>query len=61
MKVSVFDINYDVDGDEEILATLPKELIVDLDEDENPSEDLADHITMLTGWCVNGCRFEIIQ
>ncbi len=55
MHYRVFDISYDTDGVE---VDLPEELHLELEDDLDPSLELADAISHETGWCVNGFQFE---
>ncbi len=52
----VFDIDYDTDGAK--IGNLPKELILELDDDADPQYELGDAISDKTGWCVFGFQFE---
>lgn len=49
------DIKWDTDGDEEILKTLPKEMDIPDDVDE---ENVADWLSDETGFCVLGFVLE---
>lgn len=49
------DIQWDTDGDKEILEALPKE--VDIPE-HIEEEDIADYLSDLTGFCVFGFYIE---
>lgn len=49
------DIKWDTDGDDEVLKTLPKEMDVPNDIDE---EDVADWLSDETGFCVFGFVLE---
>ena len=49
------DIKWDTDGDEEILKTLPKEMDIPDDIDE---ENVADWLSDETGFCVFGFALE---
>lgn len=55
MEYRVYDIDYDTSGQEVELA---KELVLNLDDDAEPSLELADAISNETGWCVNSFSFE---
>ena len=57
MKYQAFNIRYDTDGDDEIAEGLPKVLTVELDDDQDPSVDIADAISDKTGFCIFGCEF----
>ena len=60
MKVRAFNIKYDTDGEK---VKLPKSIIIDMDvEDENDIDlEIADYISDITGWCVLGCNYEIVE
>jgi len=58
MLYLAFDIQYDTDGDEALANSLPKEIVVDLDEDAEPSLEIADAVSDKTGFCIFGCNFE---
>ena len=55
----VFDIRYDTDGHR--VAGLPKELVMQVDADIEPSIELGDYISDHTGWCHFGYNFEEIE
>lgn len=58
MKVRVFDIQWDTDGDKELLATLPAEMYI---EAENADDDkISDAISNEIGFCHFGFDYEII-
>jgi predicted Abi (CAAX) family protease len=57
MQYRVFDIDYDTDGE---TVELPQELTLELDDDADPSLELADAISDKTGWLVNGFQFEVV-
>ena len=58
MKVRAFNIDWDTDGKK---IDLPDECVVELDDDQDPHEDLAEVLSEKYGWCVNICEFEIIE
>ena len=55
MLYRAYDIDYDTDG---IEVDLPSELVLELDDDADPSLELADAISNETGYCVNAFQFE---
>lgn len=70
MKINCIDIEWDTDGDEEILATLPTEVIVDLneiegfeDEDvtEENSSDIADYLSDEYGFCIFSFNYQTLN
>lgn len=61
MKIKAYDIRYDTDADVSLADSLPKEIVFDMDEDADPSEDLADLISDETGFCIYGCQWEKIE
>jgi len=58
MRIRCFDIDYDTDGED---VDLPQEIIIDLDDDEDPEYDSADAISDITGWCINHHRWEPME
>jgi hypothetical protein len=58
MKWRVYDIQYDTDGNKEIAESLPKELVLELDDDFNPFYELADAISDKTGFLVSSFTFK---
>jgi hypothetical protein len=54
----VTNIDYDTDGED--VDGLPTELDVDLEDDADPSLELADAISDKTGWCVNTFSFDVV-
>lgn len=58
MKVRAFNIDWDTDGKK---IDLPDECVVELDDDQDPHEDLANVLSDEYGWCVNGCNYEIVE
>jgi len=64
MKVKVTDIVYDTESDGVIYdATelgLPTELEIELVGDNDIESEIADVISDLTGWCVQGFNYEVV-
>jgi hypothetical protein len=71
MKIKVIDIEWDTDGDEEVLAALPTEIVVDFadidwldgtpdDVTEENSNDIADYLSDQYGFCVNGFDYQTL-
>jgi hypothetical protein len=64
MKVKVTDIVYDTESDGVIYdATelkLPTEMEIELVGDNDVESEIADVISDLTGWCVQGFNYEIV-
>jgi hypothetical protein len=61
MKVRVFNIRYDGGTVDEICtAKLPKRMTVEVDDDFDVKEEIADVVSDLTGWAVHGCEYKII-
>ncbi len=63
MKVRVFDIQWDTDGDKEVLATLPTELVIDVRENEDfdIEEEIGNIISDETGFCHFGFDYEFLR
>jgi hypothetical protein len=57
MKIKAINIKYDTDGK---AIPLPKELILRVDDDFDPDQELADKISDETGFCVFSCDYEVI-
>lgn len=58
MKIRVYNIQYDTDGE---TVELPPELFFIVDKDCVLSEDVADMISDKTGWCILGYDWNIIE
>lgn len=56
-KYKAYRIEWDY-GDEPNHPILPDEMIVELDDNDDPSECVADALTDKTGWLVVGCKWE---
>lgn len=59
MKIKAYDIDWDVDENQN--PDLPKTCTVIADKDFNPSEELADVLTDRFGFLVNGCKYKILK
>ena len=73
MKAKITNIIYDLDSDgidlaydedqkeiKEIEKKLPKEMTLELPDDCDVEDEIADIISDKTGWCVQGYNYEII-
>jgi hypothetical protein len=65
MKVKVTGIVYDTDIDDDssqfvLNSDLPSEMIVEVDGIIDIETEIADAISDLTGWCVQGYNYEIL-
>lgn len=65
MKVKVTNIVYDTDIDDDssqfvFNSDLPSEMIVEVDGIIDVESEIADAISDLTGWCVQGYNYEIL-
>jgi hypothetical protein len=64
MKVIVTDIVYDTESDGVIYDVtelgLPTEMEIELVGDNDIETEIADVISDLTGWCVEGFNYEIV-
>lgn len=70
-KVRVFNIEYDINDEdleendtteEELLATLPQELVVEVSATDDLlclEDEIVDQITEITGFCVNDYDYEL--
>jgi hypothetical protein len=59
MKIRIFNINYDTDGQK---IQLPKEIIFDqISANTDINSEIADMISDKTGFCVNSFSLEIIK
>lgn len=63
IKVHVYDIQWDTDGDKETLKVLPAKYTFkfDMSEDEIDDDFVSDYISDLTGYCHFGFKYEIIK
>ena len=63
VKVKVFDIEWDCDGDDPEECGLPKE--IELEVEHNPDvelgDEIADKLSDETGFCHNGFRYEMVE
>jgi hypothetical protein len=57
MKVKVTDIDWDIGDD---TPSLPKEVELDIDPID-VEEFIAEKLSNKYGWCINSCRYEIIN
>jgi len=57
MKVKVTDIDWDIGDD---TPSLPKEVELNIDPID-VEEFIAEKLSNKYGWCINGCRYEIIN
>jgi hypothetical protein len=65
MKVSVFDIVYDIDEEDGVVEDLPTSFEFEIDNSSVEMEgalddELADMISDTTGWCVSSFNYKII-
>lgn len=64
MKAIVTDIVYDTESDGVIYDVtelkLPTEMEIELVGDNDVESEIADAISDLTGWCVEGFNYEIV-
>lgn len=54
----MFDIVYETDGAK---IDLPQDLLLELDDQDDPEECLEDGISDKTGWCVQSFCFEAME
>ncbi len=55
MHYRAYDIDYDTDGED---VDLPNEMVLELDDEADPSLELADLVSDRTGFCVRTFKFE---
>ena len=66
VKVRIYEINYDTDGDEELKESLPKEIETyieingDITDKNEIVQEVSDYITGITGFCHYSFLFDII-
>jgi hypothetical protein len=61
IKVNIFDIDWDVDNQED-LCELPVDLLnIDLPADMDLENELADAVSDAYGFCVNSLEYEIVS
>jgi len=62
MKIKVTDIVYDTESDGAVHTDLdlPTEMILEIDNDCDVEDEIADIISNKTGWCVEGYNYEIL-
>ena len=58
MKIKVFNILYDTDGED---VELPQEFEVEVDDHEDVEEELSEVITDQTGFCHKGFDYEVLE
>lgn len=64
VKVKCTEIQWDTDGDKELFKSLPQEVEITLDdcvEDDYLDDELADALSDLYGFCIEGYNYEIIE
>ena len=61
MKIKVTNIVYDTESDGEIHdVDLPTEMTLDIPNNVDIEDEIADVISDKTGWCVEGYNYEIL-
>ena len=64
VKVKCNEIQWDTDGDKELFKSLPQEVEITLDdcvEGDYLDDELADALSDLYGFCIEGYNYEIIE
>lgn len=64
VKVKCTEIQWDTDGDKELFKSLPQEVEITLDdcvESDYLDDELADALSDLYGFCIEGYNYEIIE
>ncbi len=64
VKVKCTEIQWDTDGDKELFKSLPQEVEITLDdyvEGDYLDDELADALSDLYGFCIEGYNYEIIE
>ena len=59
MKIKVYNIKYDTDGKR--VAGLKSDMILEVPDDTDLDEEIADIVSDKTGWCIFSCEFAIIE
>lgn len=54
-RITAFDIDYDLDEDQN--PVLPKSISFLVEDDFDPENELADKVSEETGFCVNSCSY----
>jgi len=61
MKIKVTNIVYDTESDGEVHdIDLPKEMILNIPNDCDIEDEIANQISNKTGWCIEGFNYEIL-
>jgi hypothetical protein len=61
MKIKVTNIVYDTESDGEVHdIDLPKEMILDIPNDCDIEDEIANEISNKTGWCIEFFNYEIL-
>ena len=58
--VRLFDIRWDVDGEDPKELGLPNQHIAFVDDDWTPEDDAADLLADQYGFCVEGCSYKVL-
>ena len=64
VKVKCTEIQWDTDGDKELFKSLPQEVEITLDdyvEGDYLDDELADALSDLYGFCIEGYNYKIIE
>ena len=56
--IRFFNIEWDTDDEN---ATLPRDVVLLMDDDRDPEEEGADILADEYGFCVKGCSFEVVD
>ena len=66
IKVRIFNIGYDTDGDYQLADELPQELTATLDVSDvnnkiEVDDAVCDYVSDETGFCIEYCQYEILK
>ena len=57
-KIHAFDIEWDLDNED---VYIPTDVYVELEDDEDPAEDLANVLSDMFGFLVISCNYEEVE
>ncbi len=60
-KYRVFGIVWDIDGSGITGFDLPSEVVIEVEDDFNPTDEITNYLSDDYGWCINSCSYEEIK
>ena len=57
-QYKVTNVEWETDGED---VDLPQSFVIELDDECNPRDEMADAISDKYGWLINGCSYELVE